>query len=237
LATLKKGNKVVKKFSWAQRAFHWTYGISWILLVLTGITFVWRPDPHAAAGGLGPLVQGTVGAVLRTTHRVAAIGLMVAPFIWLLGDVKSLWPDLKELLTFTRLDAKYMAVAPLHYTIGKPGLPPQGKYNGGHKVNFYVVILTFVAFVVTGLGMWFGRGTMGKDAFNMMRIIHSISFWGSLAMGLLHMYLTAIHPFTGRSLKAMTRGYVDLDYARLEHSVWVEQAAAAGQIVEEAEAR
>jgi formate dehydrogenase subunit gamma len=221
----------IKKFSGAQMLFHWVYGISWILLVLTGVTFLWRPDPGAAAVGLGPLLQGTVGQAARLVHRVAAIGLMVSPLLWLAGDTKTLWPDLKELLSFGINDARYMAIAPLHYTFGKPALPPQGKYNGGHKVNFYAVILTFVTFVVSGLTMWFGRGAVSDGTFQLMQILHSISFWGGLAMGLLHIYLTAIHPFTRRSLTAMTQGFVDLSYAKAEHSVWVEKEIAAGTAV------
>lgn len=220
-------------------AFHWTYGISWILLVLTGIIFLWRPDPHAGATGFGPMLQGAVGQTARFLHRVAALGLMAAPLIWLFGDPKSLWPDLKELLAFGKADLKYMLVAPLHYTFGKPALPPQGKYNGGHKVNFYVVILTFISFVVSGLYMWFGRGPVPhKDLFNLMRLIHSVSFWIGTCMGLLHMYLTMVHPFTRRSLEAMLKGHMDLGYAKAEHGLWVERELKSGkaQIIEEGKA-
>ncbi|MDB4893973.1 MAG: formate dehydrogenase gamma subunit, partial [Firmicutes bacterium] len=67
MATTKK----IRKFSKPQMAFHWTYGISWILLVLTGIIFMWRPDPHAYAGGLGPWLQGFIGQSARFIHRIA----------------------------------------------------------------------------------------------------------------------------------------------------------------------
>jgi formate dehydrogenase subunit gamma len=226
-----KSTARIRKFSRSQMVFHWVYGSSWILLVLTGVVFLWRPDPTAAAGGLGPLLQGSVGAGARLIHRVGAIGLMISPLIWLLGDTRSLWPDLKELLAFGPRDLKYMLVAPLHYTVGRPALPPQGKYNGGHKVNFYVVVLTFVAFVVSGLYMWFGRGPgEAKELFNLMRIIHSVAFWGGVCMGVLHIYLTAVHPLTRRSLSAMTTGYMELNYASAEHKLWVEEAKAAGQV-------
>lgn len=235
VATTKK----IRKFSKAQMAFHWTYGISWILLVLTGIIFLWRPDPHAYAGGFGPWLQGFVGQSARFIHRVAALGLMAAPLVWLLGDTKSLWPDLKELLAFGKSDMQYMMIAPIHYTTGKGKLPPQGKYNGGHKLNFYIVILTFLGFIVSGLWMWFGRGPVAaKDTFNLMRMIHSVSFWIALYMGLVHMYLTAIHPFTRRSLDAMLKGRMDLAYAKAEHGLWVEEQIKSGraQITEEGKA-
>lgn len=221
--------KKIRKFNRSQMVFHWMYGVSWILLVLTGVIFLWRADPKSAATGLGPLLQGSVGQSARFIHRVSALVLMASPFIWLLGAPKTAWADLKELLAFGKADLKYMMVAPLHYTVGKPALPPQGKYNGGHKVNFYIVVLTFIGFVVSGLVMWFGRGAVSDATFNLMQILHSISFWGGLCMGLLHIYLTAIHPFTSRSLSAMVNGWVDLDYAVAEHGVWVEESIKSGK--------
>lgn len=231
----RKAGKKIKKFSRAQMIFHWMYGVSWILLALTGIIFLWRGDPTTGAVGLGPLLQGTVGQVARLTHRVSAIILMAAPLVWILGDPKSVLPDLKELLAFGKNDLKYMLVAPLHYTTGKPDLPPQGKYNGGHKTNFYVVLLTFFAFVISGMTMWFGRGMVTDETFHLMQLIHSLSFWGGMAMTLLHIYLTMIHPFTSRSLEAMVKGWVDLGYAKAEHSLWVDEALKNGtaEIVEE----
>lgn len=220
--------KKIKKFSRAQMLFHWMYGLSWILLVLTGAIFLWRADPKSAAAGLGPMLQGAVGQSARFLHRVAALVLMVSPIVWLFGDPRSTLPDLKELFTFGKNDLKYMLVAPLHYTIGKPELPPQGKYNGGHKTNFYVVILTFVGFVLSGLTMWFGRGSVGDETFKTMQIIHSASFWAGLCMGALHIYLTVIHPFTSRSLEAMVSGWVDLSYATAEHALWVEESVKNG---------
>ncbi|MDF2629035.1 MAG: formate dehydrogenase gamma subunit [Symbiobacteriaceae bacterium] len=221
----------IKKFSRAQVVFHWVYGSSWFLLMLTGMSFLWRPDPGAAAVGLGPLLQGTVGQSFRLVHRVAAIGLMASPLTWLVGDFRSLWPDLKELLRFGINDARYMLIAPLHYTFGKPALPPQGKYNGGHKVNFYVVVLTFIGFVSSGLLMWFGRGAVPDGTFHMAQIVHSTSFWLGAIMTALHIYLTAVHPFTRRALSAMTQGFVELNYAKAEHKVWVEKEIAAGTAV------
>lgn len=226
-------NKTVKirKFSRPQIWFHWIYGISWILLVLTGIIFLFRADPKAAASGFGAMLHGDVGAWARFVHRVAAIGLMVSPLVWLFGDVKSLMGDLKELLTMGKDDWKYLAIAPLHYTVGKPALPPQGKYNGGHKMNFWIVVLTFVGFVVSGLYMWFFREGVqaGKETFRLMLLIHSISFWIGLAMGVVHIYLTMIHPFTSQAFESMVGGYVKLGYAKAEHKLWVDEQIASGK--------
>ncbi len=218
----------IKKFSRVQVLFHWLYSGSWIILALTGIAFLWRGDPTEPAAGLGPLLQGSVGQTLRLVHRVAAIGLMTSPLVWLLGDPKSVWPDLKELFSFGKNDLKYMLIAPLYYTTGRGQLPPQGKFNGGHKVNFYVVFTTYFTFIGSGLVMWFGRGAVSDQAFHTAQLIHSLSFWLGSGLFLLHLYLTAIHPFTRRSLSAMVDGWMELQYARLDHSEWVEREVRSG---------
>ncbi|MBP2020148.1 formate dehydrogenase subunit gamma [Symbiobacterium terraclitae] len=213
----------IKKFSRAQVLFHWFYGSAWIVLALTGLTFMWRGDPTGPAVGLGPLLQGSVGQTLRLVHRIAAVGLMASPLVWLLGDPKSVWPDLKELFAFGRNDLKYMLIAPLYYTTGRGQLPPQGKFNGGHKVNFYVVFITFFTFAGSGLVMWFGRGSVSDAAFHTAQFVHSLSFFLGSGLFLLHVYLTAVHPFTRRSLSAMVNGWMELQYARLDHAEWVER--------------
>lgn len=213
----------IKKFSRTQVLFHWLYAASWIVLAVTGSIFLWRGDPAAPAGGLGPFLHGSVGQTLRLIHRIAAIGLMTSPLIWLLGDPRSVWPDLKELFTFGKNDLKYMLIAPLYYTTGRGQLPPQGKFNGGHKVNFYVVFTTYFTFIGSGLVMWFGRGAVSDEAFHAAQFIHSLSFWLGSGLFLLHFYLTAVHPFTRRSLSAMVDGWTELQYARLEHGEWVER--------------
>lgn len=224
-----KSSVKIRKFNTIQILFHWFYGGAWILLVLTGVIFLWRPDPAAGPVGLGPMLMGSVGQWARFMHRVAAVIFMVAPLIWLFSEPKRALGELKELLRMGPDDWKYLVRAPLHYTTGKPELPPQGKYNGGHKMNFWIVLVTFVTFTLSGLVMWFMRGAVSAEVFNWMLLLHSISFWVGLAMGLAHIYLTLIHPFTRQAFGSMVDGYVPMGYAKAEHILWVEDQIKSGK--------
>ncbi|MFO7173537.1 MAG: cytochrome b/b6 domain-containing protein [Bacillota bacterium] len=219
----------IRKFTRPQILFHWVYASAWLVLVLTGMTFLWRPDPHSPAVGLGAFLQGSVGQWLRLVHRVAAVALMAAPFLWLALEPRRVLAELRELMVIRGNDIKYLLVAPLHYTFGRPPLPPQGKYNGGHKLNFWIVVLTFLGFVVSGITMWFFRGVVPAETFRLMLLIHNFCFWLGLGMGILHIYLTVFHPFTRQALSAMISGFVDLKYATAEHAEWVEQQLRSGQ--------
>lgn len=218
----------IRKFTGRQIFVHWLFGICWLVLALTGALFLWRPDPQGTVTGLGVYLQGSVGQTLRTVHRVAAVGLILAPLLYIVLEPGRFFRDLKELVTITRNDLRFFVTGPVFYTTGKGHVPPQGRYNGGHKLNYWIVILTWIGFVVSGIVMWLLRGVVGAETFRLMLLIHSLSFFVAVPMVLLHLYLTLLHPFTRQALSSVISGYVKLSYARMEHRQWVEEELARG---------
>lgn len=218
----------IRKFTGKQIFVHWLFAISWLVLALTGALFLWRPDPQGTVTGLGVYLQGSVGQTLRTVHRVAAIGLMLAPLLYIVLEPRRFFRDLKELVAITRNDLRFFVTGPVFYTTGKGHVPPQGRYNGGHKLNYWIVILTWVGFVVSGIVMWLLRGAVSVGTFRLMLLVHSLSFFVAIPMVLLHLYLTLLHPFTRQALSTVLSGYVKLSYARMEHRQWVEEELARG---------
>lgn len=219
----------IRKFTRAQIIYHWLYAGSWLVLALTGASFMWRPDPHGVVTGLGVYLQGDVGQILRTVHRVAALFFITAPIVWMLMEPRGFMGEVIELLTIRRLDWKWLAVAPLHYTVGRPPLPPQGKYNTGQKLNEWIVFTGYFGFLISGLIMWFGRGAVSVEAFRWMLLLHSFLFWVGVLMASLHMYLTLVHPFTRQALSIVGNGFVSLRYARAEHPLWVAEQMESGK--------
>lgn len=225
----------IRKFTRKQMFIHWAFAISYLTLAVTGSIFLWRPDPTAPAVGLGVLFQGSTGQIFRLVHRGAAVAFLLVPLLYFLLEPRRFLADMKELVTYTVHDLKWSVTAPLHYTFGKPALPPQRKYNVGQKLNYLLVVITFVTFSVSGITMWFFRGSVSADTLRMALAVHSASFFLNGIFVLLHLYLTLLHPFTRRSLEAMKTGFLPLDYAKAEHSLWVEEEVRSGraEIVEE----
>lgn len=219
----------IRKFTTAQIVYHWLYAGSWLVLALTGMAFLWRPDPHSTVLGLGASLQGSVGQVLRTVHRVAALFFMTAPLVWMALEPRTFLGEVVELLTLRKMDWQWLAIAPRHYFTGKPPLPPQGKYNAGQKLNEWIVFLTYFGFAITGLVMWFGRGGVGVETFRWMLLLHDLFFWVGVGMATLHIYLTLIHPFTSQAISIVVSGYVNLRYARAEHPLWVAEQMESGK--------
>ena len=77
----------------------------------------------------------------------------------------------------------------------------------------------FVLFVVSGLLLWLGeRDTAFRFASTV--VLHDGLMYVSLILLTGHLYLAVIHPATRHSLRGMTVGTVNEDWARWHHPRW-----------------
>lgn len=204
----------VKRFERPVILIHWTYAVAFVALVITGIGFEFK----TLAFLLGPTA--------RLIHRGAAVLFVFAPLIYLTLTAKSGFRHILEAFHWTGDDLRWIAKAPLHYMLGKGDMPPAGYFNAGQKLNYLVVMLSNVAFTVSGAIMWFGRPQMAlaqRDLFRTAATIHEASFFVAASMFALHLYLSLIHPFTKSAITAMLNGYVTRAYAALHHAKWLEE--------------
>lgn len=206
--------KLVRRFNFWSIVCHWLYAAFFIAALVTGLAFAYDWMAFLA------------GPASRLIHRIAAIGLVVVPVLYLVGSGKNAWMLLKEAVTWSRDDFQWLKMAiPYHFT-GRPKPPPQGFLNAGQKMNVLVVTTTFLVFVVTGAILWFMRPELAleeRGIFWWSSLLHSAAGWVAAAMFFVHVYLAGVHPFTRPSLRGMVDGHVTLDYALFEHPKWAEQ--------------
>jgi formate dehydrogenase subunit gamma len=91
------------------------------------------------------------------------------------------------------------------------------KYNAGQKSFFWSVILGALAFLLSGIVMWFP--TSFPWSLRMLAYwVHVITFIGFVVGVIYHIYMsTTAMPGT---LRAMTRGTVTKAWARWHHPKW-----------------
>ncbi|MBO8141225.1 MAG: cytochrome b/b6 domain-containing protein [Firmicutes bacterium] len=214
----KTGNQVkngkVRRFGRWSIVCHWLYAACFLTLLVTGF------------GLMYDWLDFLAGAGSRLVHRYAAIGLAIMPLLYLVGSGREALSHIREAFRWSKDDLRWLAVAvPYHFT-GRPKPPAQGFLNAGQKLNYLVVITTFVVFVTTGLIMWFLRPQLtvaDQGVFWWAVMLHSAAAWVAASMFLLHVYQAALHPFTRASLRGMIDGYVTLEYALFEHPKWAQQ--------------
>lgn len=212
----------VERFSLGARSLHWAIAISGLLLGLTGLCLY--------VPAFGVVAQG---GYTRVIHRVAAIIFILAPLIYWVWSPRSVVHFIKEAFAWGRDDWEWMKAAPDYYFGGEESkMPPQGHINGGQRLYQLVALVSGVALAVTGLIMWFGKGSVSSEAFIWLAFGHDVFFILFAAMTLLHMYLGAVHPYMTESLRSMITGVIPARFAKTHYGKWYEEIVEAQRSLE-----
>ena len=190
------------RFTFLHRVVHWVVGMTFVVLLLTGLAF-----SYPSLFWLTTLLGG--GPAARVLHpqigAVFGVGLLVMFVLW----VRDMFLDAP--------DRQWLGAIKHYAAHEHDKVPPAGKYNAGQKLFFWLQSLLGVLFVATGLLLWFPE-SFGSELLNAMRLLH---FAAALAGGLLlilHVYLgTVAYPGTARG---MIDGKVTTAWARLHHPRW-----------------
>jgi formate dehydrogenase subunit gamma len=212
------GDREILRYRKRPRIVHAILASSFLILLLTGLLILWSPLSFLAAGGTS-----------RWLHRVAAIGFMSVPFVYWFADRDGAKELMIDSFKYDRDDYRWLKRF-WSYAFGHTAnMPKQGRLNAGQKMHHALVMLLSASIVASGLVMWFFMPSLGPTGQAWAAVIHDLSM---LALSLLlvgHLYFTFVY----KALSGMTRGYVDVEEARLEHAKWVEEieqeAAAAAE--------
>lgn len=189
----------------ATRLIHWTVALTFFIALFSGMP-IWSP----LFGWMAYLVGGLETA--RVIHPYAGVAfflISVVQFFHWLGDMiftsdeKGWWRP-SVMMSYMRYDEE-------------PAVEGDGKYNGGQKLFFWAVCLGALAFLVSGIFMWFPT-QFAPIIRELSYLLHDVTFIFFLVGIMFHIYLgTAAEPGTFR---AMTRGTVTRSWARLHHPGW-----------------
>jgi formate dehydrogenase subunit gamma len=219
----------IPKYTLVERAMHWLHTATFVPLALTGMILYF---PF-----LQPLAQGSGGEFVRLVHRVAAVLFGLLPIIYLIVQPRRLLMSLREFM-FDKDDIGWLKGAFGYYLLGKHGaMPPQGRFNTGEKLNGVIMVLSWIAFGITGLVMWFGKGIVPPVLFRWMVILHDLAMIASVCMFLVHLYLAVAHPLMWAGLVSMRFGVTSASYAAEHHAKWYYGPRRAQRLYEEAKRR
>ena len=205
----------VQRFSAAQRLIHWAVGLSFTVLLLTGLAF-----SYPSLFWLTHLLGG--GPTARALHPwvgLAFSAAMAATFALWVRDMR-----------LDPADWQWLRAVPAYARHRTAEVPPAGKYNGGQKIFFWTQSLLALLFLATGVALWFPAWTAatlsaGSGLLAAMRLLH---YAATLAGGLLltmHVYL-GLFAFPGTA-RGMIDGKVTRAWAALHHPSWPHDAESA----------
>ena len=197
------GNEIVRH-NRASRLIHWTVSLTFFVCVFSGMP-IWTP----VFGWMAALFGGL--SVCRVIHPWAGLAFFAATivmFLYWLGDMHLEKGERKAWVSGGR------AIRYMRYETDDSNV---GKYNGGQKLQFWLVCLAALGLLLSGLLMWF-PGSFPAVLMQFAYLIHDITFILFVMLIVFHIYLgTVAEPGTFGS---MTRGTVTRAWARLHHPRW-----------------
>jgi formate dehydrogenase subunit gamma len=205
------------------RFLHWMYGIFFFLALLSGfgiyLPWIFR--------FFTPLFGG--GAMTRLLHPWFGLG-----FVFFFGLQVINWVGVMK---WGPSDSKWIKHLPDYITSRHKMEPADvGFFNAGQKGMFWEIVGGSIAYLITGVIMWFPE-IFGRILVSISYVIHDISALIMLAGIFVHIYLSTFgEPGT---IQAMTRGTVSEAWAWTHHPAWYRDVTGRDpyQAMEEAQQR
>ena len=189
------------------RTNHWIVAISFVLAALSGLALF-----HPAMFWLSELFGG--GPWTRILHPYLALVMVVAFFflarvVWLDNRMQPRdWTWLKRWRDVVNNREE--------------DLPEVGRYNGGQKLLFFLMVLCLAGLFLSGIviwrayfGLYFSVGTI-----RIASVLHALCAFVLICGIIVHIYAAI---WVKGSVHAMTRGTVTPGWAFKHHRAWLRE--------------
>ena len=196
----------IKRFRTGQRYVHLLVAVTFVALFLSGLPLIFEPLSFLTYGGLS-----------RIAHRVAAVGFMAVPILYLIVDRRGAKELLVESFTYDRDDLRWLMHVGRYALGNAKDMPPQGRLNAGQKLHHAAVIVLSAGVVGSGLTMWFAVSSLSASLLAWTLLVHNITMLALVLLLIGHIYFTVVY----KAIDAMHTGYVSRASAQLEHPKWV----------------
>jgi formate dehydrogenase subunit gamma len=200
--------KWIERYDAPQRINHWTVAITFVLAALSGFA-LFHPSMFWLAQIFG---SGTWARILHPF-----IGVVM--FISFAGLAVRLWRHNRMQTADATWLARITDVAAGRHA----NLPPVGRYNGGQKLLFWVMVASVLVLLVTGFAFWqpWFAPLVSVELMRIAVVLHALAAFVLMLGIIVHIY--AAIWVTG-TMRAMVRGTVSAAWARKHHPAWYRQA-------------
>jgi formate dehydrogenase subunit gamma len=204
--------RYIQRFSGAERAAHWTMGISFVVLAITGLILTFGKNL------LLPLLGYTLFAWLATgaknLHNFVGPIFSVALPVFIVLFLRDNLPKAHDVEWLKKAGGMLSGE---HV--------PSGRFNAGEKGQFWVlVVLLGMVLIVTGLILNFPNFGQSRSTMQLTNVIHLIAAVLATTLAAGHVYLGTVG--MKGAFEAMRYGYVDETWAKEHHQYWYEDVKA-----------
>jgi formate dehydrogenase subunit gamma len=197
--------KDLQRYTAQERANHWIVAMCFILLTFSGLAFF-----HPL---FWPLTQFFGGGVwTRILHPF--FGVLLTVFF------ASMFFRFRSINRMTPIDWEWVKRIREMASGDDHNMPAQGKYNGGQKLLFWTVSVSFLLMLLSGIVMWRAYFAFPVTIVRLAAVMHA-------AVGALTIVLIMVHVYaaiwTKGTIRAMLYGTVTRAWAKQHHGTWYRQ--------------
>lgn len=203
----------VRRYSGSARINHWIVAISFVLLLLSGLSLF-----HPSLYIIGATLFGD-GQTMRWLHPWIGVAITIS----FLGLFLRFFPANLPALTDFQWLARVRAVLTAHDEY----LPEVGKYNAGQKFVFWSQAVLIAVMFVTGIGLWDSKLPFFEqlsgfhptiDQRRWAAVIHASAAVLAIIVWIIHVYAAI---WVRGTIPAMTRGTVSGGWGWRHHRRWL----------------
>ena len=197
--------RTLPRYSASERSNHWVVAITFILLALSGLAFY-----HPAFFFLSDLLGG--GYWARVLHPYIGVVFFVCFAVLALRLARHNAWEAK--------DAQWLKHFPDVLANREEHLPEVGRYNALQKALFYVLVLSAVGLLLSGIGLWRAWFSLPVGVVRAAALVHAACAFVAITSIIVHIYAAI---WVKGSVGAMTSGKVSRGWARKHHSLWYDE--------------
>ena len=200
---------VIARYDLGERIKHWVLAIAFVLAALSGLALF-----HPSMYWMSSLVGG--GTWSRILHPFFGL-LMTLAFVLMVVAIGK----------YNRMEARdwqWLREMPKAASHDDPRLPEVGRYNGGQKILFKVLVASMVLLLLSGIVIWrsYFSAYFPIGVIRLAAVVHAVAGFVLVCSIIGHAY-AAIFWVTG-SMGAMTRGFVSPGWAWRHHRAWFRES-------------
>jgi formate dehydrogenase subunit gamma len=209
-----EGSRKIERFTYFERAAHWTNAIAFCILAVSGIVMAF--GKFFLLPVIGSTLFGWLSYALKNAHNFVGPVFAVSLVIVFLTFIRDNFPRAGDLTWVMRAGGMF----------GEHEVPSH-RFNAGEKIVFWGGVFLLGGFVVgSGLvmdmiipGLNYTRGNM-----QIANMIHGVASILMMVLFIGHIYLGTVG--TKGAYRAMRTGYVSEGWAREHHQQWADDVAA-----------
>ncbi|MGD0886928.1 MAG: formate dehydrogenase subunit gamma [Thermodesulfovibrionales bacterium] len=204
---MKNDPKKLLRYTPLERANHWLTAIIFMLLALSGLCFFYP--------GFYPLNQFFGGGVwTRIVHPFIGV-VMAIPFGVMFFHYRQ--PNV-----MTPTDWKWLSHVREMVGGDDRNMPEAGKFNGGQKLLFWLLVACMVLLILSGIVIWraYFSFLFPVAVIRFASVVHAVAATIMIALIMLHIYAAI---WTKESIAAMLYGKVRRAWAKQHHPAWFRQ--------------